>query len=153
MLTGGDFRCIHLLHMLRWGEGGGTNAEKRQSQREKEGSTVIHPSMSGKHEKQFRVPLSSMRVTTYCTLHIHVLRGAEGSTLASRYMLVHISSSQLLNIQIDAQCLGRRAIRSINLGVLCPASEREEHLQQLPPQRQFLNLIWFQNTFKTCSEF
>lgn len=63
----------------------------------------------GKMRKKFMVQihLPSMRAVgegTYCTLHIHacVMQGAEGSTLASRCMLVHISY-----VQLDGWRLGR----------------------------------------------
>lgn len=92
-----------------------------------------------------QIHLPSVRVVgegTYCTQHIHALCRAEGSTLASRYTLVHMLISY---IQIDGWRFGRQAIWSINLGPLCPASEQVAHLQQLLPQRQSLNLIEIQN--------
>lgn len=94
----------------------------------------IHPSIhrSREDERKFKVKihLPSMRVaggSTYCT------EGrAEGSTLASRYRLLHMLISF---IQIDGWRLGRRAIRSINLGLLCSASEQVAHMRQPPPQK------------------
>lgn len=102
--------------------------------------------MSGEDERKFReqihLPPRVVGEGTYCTLHIHALCRAEGSTLASRYMLAHMLISY---IRIDGWRLGRQAIWSINLGPLCPASEQVAHLQQPPPQRQSLDLMGIQN--------
>lgn len=111
-----------------------THTHKNQlSHREMRRGTFIHPSIhrSREDERKFKVKihLPSMRVaggSTYCT------EGrAEGSTLASRYRLLHMLISF---IQIDGWRLGRRAIRSINLGLLCSASEQVAHMRQPPPQ-------------------
>lgn len=148
IITGGMRRCIQ-LHAKR----GGEVRRKKKSQRERrQGGVFIHPSihMSGEDERKFRVQihLPSKRAiggSTYCILHIHALCGAEASTLASRYILVHMLISY---IHIDGWRLGRQAIRSINLGLLCPASEQVAHLQQPPPQRQSMNLIGIQNIWQ-----
>lgn len=110
--------------------------KKTRSQRDEEECfhLSIHPSIhrSREDERKFKVKihLPSMRVaggSTYCT------EGrAEGSTLASRYRLLHMLISF---IQIDGWRLGRRAIRSINLGLLCSASEQVAHMRQPPPQK------------------
>ena len=88
---------MHLLMCLEKGKVDGTKAEKK-SHKEAEVSAFEHPSVrvSGQDEGIFRqqIHLPSKRVvgrrSTYCTLHIHALCGAEGSTLArSHHMLVH----------------------------------------------------------------
>lgn len=111
-----------------------TTHTKKLGHKEMRRSAFIYPSIhrSREDERKFKVKihLPSMRVaggSTYCT------EGrAEGSTLASRYRLLHMLISF---IQIDGWRLGRRAIRSINLGLLCSASEQVAHMRQPPPQK------------------
>lgn len=111
-----------------------TTHTKKLGHTEMRRSAFIYPSIhrSREDERKFKVKihLPSMRVaggSTYCT------EGrAEGSTLASRYRLLHMLISF---IQIDGWRLGRRAIRSINLGLLCSASEQVAHMRQPPPQK------------------
>lgn len=129
-ITGGTLRCRQSrLH------------QRKQSHEEDQGGGVSYiqaqmtyrcrTSRCVEWEKHQRASPSSFNETTEAeySLYSTCIR-ANGSTLASRYMLVHILISY---IQIDGWRTGRWAITSINLGLLCPASEQVAHMQQLPP--------------------
>ncbi|KAK1888465.1 Synaptotagmin-7, partial [Dissostichus eleginoides] len=114
---------MHLLMCLEKGKVDGTKAEKK-SHKEAEVSAFEHPSvhMSGQDEGIFReqIHLPSKRVvrqgSTYCTLHIHALCGAEGSTVASNHYMLeqkhrrqHLAPPLLLlgevGFHLEVECL------------------------------------------------